>query len=148
MSLTIELLPDPAANDLRLCQLAAERSSPFERLNILHGSGLQRLAVQRMLAESASGGLAAVYGFTPVDLAEAAARLGRPPERVGWPPGADLAVLRRMLDSLKLIRLKPHAPGLAHALLRTLTDLREAALSPEHLPPGDLRTVFSAWRGT
>ena len=146
MSLTIELLPDPAANDLRLCQLAAERSSPLERLNILHGSGLQRLAVQRMLAESAGGGLAAVYGFTPVDLAEAAASLGHPPERVGWPPGADLIVLRRMLDSLKLSRLKPHAPGLAHALLRTLTDLREAALSPEHLPPGDLRTVFSAWR--
>ncbi|MCY3567741.1 MAG: PD-(D/E)XK nuclease family protein, partial [Chloroflexi bacterium] len=146
MSLTIELLHDPAANDLRLTQLAAERSSPLDRLNILYGSGLQRLAAQRMLTEAAGGGLAAVYGFTPVDLADAAARLGSPPERLAWPPGADLTVLRRMLDSLNLDRLDPHAPGLAPALLRTLTDLREAALSPNDLPEGDIRTVFSAWR--
>ncbi|MYF23004.1 MAG: PD-(D/E)XK nuclease family protein [Chloroflexi bacterium] len=146
MSLTIELLPDPAANDLRLTQLAADRSTPLERLNVLYGSGLQRLAAQRMLTEAAGGGLAAVYGFTPVDLAEAAARLGRPPERLAWPPGADLVALRRMLDSLDLDRFDAHAPGLAPALLRTLTALREAALSPDGLPDGDIRTVFGAWR--
>ncbi len=146
MPLTIELLPDPAANDLRLTQLAAERSSPLDRLNILHGSGLQRLAAQRMLTEAAGGGLAAVYGFTPVDLARAAARLGRPPQRLAWPPGADQTALERMLDSLNLERLDPQAPGVAAALLRTLTDLREANLSPADLPKGDLQTIFASWR--
>ena len=145
MSLTIEVLPDPAANDLRLTQLAAERSSPLERLNILHGSALQRLSTQRMLAEASGGALAAVYGWTPVDLARAAAQLGDAPERRAWPAGADLATLRRVLRTLPLGRLDGSAPGVASALLRTLTDLREAALSPEELPEGDLKTIFSAW---
>lgn len=148
MSLTIEVLPDPAANDLRLTQLAAERSSPLERLNILHGSALQRLSTQRILAEANGGALAAVYGWTPVDLARAAAQLGDPPERRAWPPGADLATLRRALRSLPLRWLDGSAPGVASALLRTLTDLREAALSPEELPDGDLKTIFSAWAET
>lgn len=146
MSLTIELLPDPAANDLRLTELVALRSSPIERLNILHGSGLQRLAAQRMLAEANGGGLAAIYGFTPVDLAASAIPLGNAPERIAWPPGADLATLKRLLASLDFERLDPHAPGVASALLRTLTDLREAALAPADLPEGDLRTAFVAWR--
>ncbi|MXY85571.1 MAG: hypothetical protein F4Y95_03520 [Chloroflexi bacterium] len=145
MSLTIEVLPDPAANDLRLTQLAAERSSPLDRLNILHGSALQRLSTQRMLAEANGGAVAAVYGWTPVDLAQAAAQLDDPPERQAWPPGADLATLRRVLRTLPLSRLDGSAPGVASALLRTLTDLREAALSPEELPDGDLKTIFSAW---
>ncbi|MXX48631.1 MAG: hypothetical protein F4Z38_10075 [Chloroflexi bacterium] len=145
MSLTIEVLPDPAANDLRLTQLAAERSSPLDRLNILHGSALKRLSTQRMLAEANGGAVAAVYGWTPVDLAQAAAQLGDPPERQAWPPGADLATLRRVLRSLPLSRLDGSAPGVASALLRTLTDLREAALSPDELPDGDLKTIFSAW---
>ena len=142
MSLTIEVLPDPAANDLRLTQLAAERSSPLDRLNILHGSALQRLSTQRMLAEANGGALAAVYGWTPVDLAQAAAQLGDPPDRRAWPPGADLATLRRVLRTLPLSRLDGSAPGVASALLRTLTDLREAALSPEELPDGDLKTIL------
>lgn len=146
MSLTIELLPDPAANDLRLTELVARRSSPIERLNILHGSGLQRLSTQRMLTEANGGGLAAIYGFTPVDLAGAAALLGSAPERVAWPPGADLATLRRMLASPDFERLDPSAPGVGLALLRTLTDLREAALAPTDLPKGDLRAAFVAWR--
>ncbi len=146
MSLTIELLPDPAANDLRLTQIAAQRSSPLERLNILHGSALQRLSTQRMLAAANGGALAAVYGYTPVDLAQAAVRLGAAAERVAWPPGADLAALRRLLAAISLERLNPDAPGVAAALLRTLTDLREAALTPDLLPPGDLRAAFAAWR--
>jgi len=145
MSLTIEVLPDPAANDLRLTQLAAERRSPLERLNILHGSALQRLATQRMLAEANGGALAAVHGFTPVDLAQSAAQLGDAPQRQTWPPGADLATLQQMLGSLALKRLDPEAPGVSSALLRTLTDLREAALSPDDLPDGDLRTIHRAW---
>lgn len=146
MSLTIELLPDPAANDLRLTQLAAERDSPLERLNILHGSALQRLSTQRMLAAESGGSLAAVYGFTPVDLAQAAARLGEAAERQAWPPGADLTALGQLLRSIPLQRLNPEAPGVPSALLRTLTDLREAALSPDDLPDGDLNTIFAAWR--
>lgn len=145
MSLTIEVLPDPAANDLRLTQLAAERSSPLERLNILHGSALQRLSTQRMLAATNGGALAAVYGWTPVDLARAAAQLGDAAERRAWPAGADLATLRRVLRTLPLSRLDGSAPGVPSALLRTLTDLREAALTPEELPDGDLKTIFSAW---
>ena len=145
MSLTIELLPDPAANDLRLAQLAAQRSSPIDRLNILHGSALQRLATQRLLAEANGGALAAVYGFTPVDLAQAVAQLGDAPERQTWPAGADLATLRRVVATLSLNRLDPDAPGVASALLRTLTDLREAALEPADLEEGDLKTIFAAW---
>ena len=67
----------------RLEQLVAERSSPLERVNILHGSALQRLSAQRLLAQrllvgANGGGLAGVYGFTPVDLAA-----GRGPARGG-----------------------------------------------------------------
>ncbi|MYE06525.1 MAG: hypothetical protein F4Y04_04770 [Chloroflexi bacterium] len=148
MALTIEILPDPAANDLRLTQLAGERSSPLDRLNLLHGSALQRLSTQRMLAEASGGALAAVYGFTPVDLAQAALQLGEARERRTWPSGADLATLRRVLGTLSLEKLNPDAPGVASALLRTLTDLREAALSPDDLPEGDLRRIHSAWLET
>ena len=148
MSLTIELLPDPAANDVRLKQLLAERSSPLRRLNILHGSALQRLSTQRLLAEDNDGALAAVYGFTPVDLAHAAAQLGDAPQRRSWPSGADLAALRRVVRSCSLETLNPDAPGVHSALLRTLTDLREAALSIDDLPDGDLKTIFSAWTET
>ena len=146
MTLTIELLPDPAANDLRLTQLSAERPSPLSRLNILHGSALQRLSTQRMLAEANDGALAGVYGFTPVDLAQAAAGFGDGPSREAWPAGADLTTLRRVLRDLELTTLDPEAPGVAAALLRSLTDLREAALSPQDLPDGDLKIVFNAWR--
>ena len=146
MSLTIEILPDPAAQELRLVQLVGERGSAISRLNVLHGSALQRVAAERMLAEASGGGLAGVYGFTPVDLAQAAGRLGDGAERRAWPAGADLATLRRVLRGLSLSRLEPEAPGVASALLRTLTDLREAALSPGDLEEGDLKTVFSAWR--
>jgi hypothetical protein len=148
MTLTIELLPDPAANDLRLIQLAAQRRSPLNRLNLLHGSALQRLSTQRMLTEANDGALAAVYGFTPVDLAQVAAQFGEPPDRQSWPSGTDLATLRHVLGALPLQRLDPDAPGVPSALLRTLTDLREAAISPNDLPPGDLATVFSAWTET
>ena len=150
MTLTIELLPDPASNDLRLTQLAAQRPSPLSRLNILHGSALQRLSTQRMLAEANGGALAGVYGFTPVDLAQAAASFGNAPSRQAWPVGADLTtlkhVLRHVQRDLKLEALDPQAPGVAAALLRSLTDLREAALTADDLPNGDLKLVFSGWR--
>ena len=146
MPFIIELLPDPAARDIRLVQLASQRSSPLDRLNILHGSGLQRWATQRMLAESNGGALAGIYGFTPVDLAQSAARLGNAPERQPWPAGADLMALEQLLNSIPLADWQPDAPGLASAMLRTLTDLREAALTPDDLPNGDLRRVYEAWR--
>ena len=146
MPLTIEILPDPAANARRLTQLVSERSSPLERLNILHGSGLQRLATQRMLAEANGGALAGIYGFTPVDLAAAAARLGESPHRNAWPAGADLSAVQQVARNVPLNSLDPDAPGVPSALLRSLTDLREAALSPDDLPNGDLRTIFSAWQ--
>ena len=145
MPLTIELLPDPAANDLRLTQLVAERDFPLRRLNILHGSALQRLATQRMLAEANGGALAAIYGFTPVDLAAAASRLGDRPDRQTWPAGADIAAVQQVARSVPIRDLDPSAPGIPSALLRTLTDLREAALAPADLPEGDLRNIFTAW---
>ena len=145
MPLTIELLPDPAANDLRLSQLAAERHAPLDRLNILHGSAVQRLSTQRVLAESNGGALAAVYGYTPVDLARAAAQLGHAAERQVWPSGADLAALGQMLRAMPLQRLNPDAPGIPAAILRTLTDLREGALTPGDLPNSDLKDIFAAW---
>ncbi|MCY4619879.1 MAG: PD-(D/E)XK nuclease family protein [Chloroflexi bacterium] len=148
MTLTIEILPDPAANDLRLTQLAAQRPSLLSRLNILHGSALQRLSTQRMLAEATGGALAGVYGFTPVDLAQAAASFGHAPARHAWPAGADLTALRHVLRDLKLEALDPQAPGVAAALLRSLTDLREAALTSDDLADGDLKLVFNAWRET
>ena len=148
MGLTIEVLPDPAASDLRLRELVGERGSALERMNLLHGSALQRLSAQRMLAEANGGALTGVYGFTPVDLAQAAGRLGQAgaaAARRSWPAGADLAALKRMLRTLALSKLEADAPGVAEALLRSLTDLREAALSPDDLPDGDLRTAFAAW---
>ena len=146
MPLTIEILPDPAAHERRLTQLVAHRSSPLERLNVLYGSALQKLASQRQLAESQGGALAAVYGFTPVDLAEASALLGHSPARRAWPAGGDLVALTHLLPTLPLNTLSADAPGLAVSMLRTLTDLREAAVSPADLPVGDLRTVYRAWR--
>ena len=152
MTLTIELLPDLAANERRLVELVGERSSPLERINLLHGSALQRLSVQRMLAAEFGGGIAALYGFTPVDIAREAAQLGDAPVRRRWPAGADLATLARLLPSLPLLQLDPATPGLPQAMLRALTDLREAALSPDDLPTGeswdDIRAIYRAWTDT
>ena len=145
MPLTIELLPDPAARDLRLTQLAAARKFSADRLNVLHGSALQRRTASQLLAEADGGALAAVYGYTPVDLAESAARYGDAAARRPWPPGADLTAIEQLLQSLPLTDWPPDAPGLAAAMLRTLTDLREASLIPADLPTGDLRSIYEGW---
>ena len=146
MSLQIELLPDLAAAEHRLIQLVAERPSQLTRLNVLFGSSLQRIDSQRRLAQHFGGGLAAIYGFTPVDLAQAAAVRGESAPRQRWPRGADLVAIRELLARIQLQSLDPATPGLPQAMLRSFTDLREAALRPEDLPAGDLRHAYAAWR--
>ena len=146
MSLQIEILPDLAAAEQRLTRLVAERPSPLTRLNVLFGSSLQRIDSQRRLAQEFGGGLAAIYGFTPVDLAQAVAVRGQSPPRRSWPRGADLVAIRELLARIQLQSFDPATPGLPQALLRSFTDLREAALDPEDLPGGDLRTAYTAWR--
>ena len=146
MSLRIEILSDLAAAERRLSEIVQARPSPLARLNVLYGSALQRVDAQRRMAVEMGGGLTAVYGFTPVDLAQAAVSRGRAEPRQSWPRGADLAAVRALLDRLQLNSFDSEAPGLAQALLRTLTDLREGALEPEELPVGDLRAAYTSWR--
>ncbi len=146
MSLRIEVLPDLAAAERLLSEIVSARASSLTRLNLLFGSSLQRIDAQRRLAAEAGGGLAAVHGFTPVDLAQAIVDRGNAPPRRSWPRGADLVAVRELLEDVRLSAFDPDAPGLTQALLRTLTDLREAALRPEDLPEGDLRKAFAAWR--
>lgn len=145
MPLTIELLPDPAARDVRLTQLASARHSSADRLNLLHGSALQRRAASQLLAEADGGAVAAVYGYTPVDLAESASRYGNAAPRRPWPPGADLTAVEQLLQSSTLTEWPPDAPGLAAAMLSTLTDLREASLTPADVSAGGLRRIYDGW---
>lgn len=146
MSLQIEILPDLASAERRLSEFVRARPSPLMRVNLLFGSALQRVDAQRRLADEFGGGLASVHGYTPVDLAEAAVQRGQAPPRRGRPRGGEIAAVRELLERLQLSRFDPDAPGLSSALLRSFTDLREAALTPDDLPDGDLRRAFADWR--
>ena len=172
MSITIHICTGPQAAEDRLDQWVADHrpaapAAPLQRLNILVASGLQRRYHQRRLAKNAAGpdtpgAHAAIYFFTPTDLAkEIAARSDAPP-RQALPAGADVLLMEDLLDQLdsadagdRLRRLDPRSPGLAGALAVTLTDLREGNVPPDEFADfaaqrnapvlGDLARIYRQW---
>ena len=170
MSIAVRICPDPQAAEDQLDRWIAEHrpsnGDGLQRLNILVGSGLQRRYHQRRLARNAAsnntpGAHAAIYFFTPTDLArEITARSDAPP-RQQLPAGADLLLMEDLLDQLaeagpadRLRQLDPRSPGLAAALAVTLTDLREGGVSPDRFAAfaadrapaiGDLARVYRLW---
>ena len=166
MPLTIERCRDIAAAERRLEAALGERrdGQPLARVNILVGSGLQRLYHQRRLAQQI-GPLAALYFFTPADLAREIADRADLPKRIPLPPGAaplllDDIIRERAADH-QIRELDPSSPGLAEALHVTFTDLREGGVDAEtftrfaHDRPAnaddrriiaDLAALYAAWR--
>ena len=137
MPQTIEPCPDLAAAERRLSELLQQHreQQPLARINILVGSALQRLYHQRRLARQL-GPLAAVYFFTPADLAkEIADRTAATAPRTPLPPGAAPLllddILHNDLPSNALQELDPDSPGLPEALHTTFTDLREGGVPPQ-----------------
>lgn len=136
MALTIERCADLAAAERRLGEeLAAERAdAPLARVNVLVASGLQRLYQQRRLARE-TGPLAAVYFFTPTDLAQDIADRAPTAQRVPLPSGAAPLLLDDIVRDLAregaLGELDADSPGLAEALAVTFTDLREGGVDAE-----------------
>lgn len=136
MALTIERCADLAAAERRLGEeLAAERAhAPLARVNVLVASGLQRLYQQRRLARE-TGPLAAVYFFTPTDLAQDIADRAPTAQRVPLPSGAAPLLLDDILQKLAeegaLHELDANSPGLAEALSVTFTDLREGGVAAD-----------------
>lgn len=136
MPLTIERCADLAAAERRLGEeLAAERAdAPLARVNVLVASGLQRLYQQRRLARE-TGPLAAVYFFTPTDLARDIADRAPTAQRVPLPSGAAPLLLDDIVRDLAregaLGELDADSPGLAEALAVTFTDLREGGVDTE-----------------
>ena len=166
MALTIERCRDIAAAERRLQAAFGERRAgqPLARVNVLVGSGLQRLYHQRRLARQI-GPLAAIYFFTPADLAREIADRADLPKRTPLPPGAAPLLLddiiRERAAAGQIRELDPNSPGLAEALHVTFTDLREGGVSAEtfarfaHDRPApaddrriiaDLAALYSAWR--
>lgn len=172
MSIAIHICTSPQAAENQLDRWVAEHrpaapDAPLQRLNILVASGLQRRYHQRRLARNAAGdgapgAHAAIYFFTPADLArEIAARSDAPP-RQALPAGADVLLMEDLLDHLnradagdRLLRLDPRSPGLAGALAVTLTDLREGNVPPDEFADfaarrnapviGDLARIYRQW---
>ena len=166
MPLTIERCRDIAAAERRLQAALGERRAdqPLARVNILVGSGLQRLYHQRRLAQRI-GPLAAIYFFTPADLAREIADRADLPKRTPLPPGAAPLLLDDIIHKLaadhQIRELDPNSPGLAEALHVTFTDLREGGVDAEtfasfaHDRPAnaddrriiaDLAALYAAWR--
>ena len=170
MSITIHICPDPRSAEQQLNRwIARHRPDPaspaLERLNILVGSGLQRRYHQRRLARNSAGNSArdqsgsstrtqsanqaqpataahaAIYFFTPTDLArEITARsdAAADPPPADMPGGADLPLIEDLIADLDgngtLRALHANLPGLAEAMRVSLNDLREGGVDP-----GDLR---------
>lgn len=136
MALTIERCADLAAAERRLGEeLATARArAPLARVNVLVASGLQRLYQQRRLARE-TGPLAAVYFFTPTDLAQDIADRAPTPQRVPLPSGAAPLLLDDIVQKLAeegaLGELDANSPGLAEALSVTFTDLREGGVAAD-----------------
>lgn len=175
MSITIRTCPGPQAAEDQLDQwVAAHRpaapDAPLQRLNILVSSGLQRRYHQRRLAKNAPAGAhAAIYFFTPTDLArEIAARSEDPdsdPPRP-MPKGADLLLIEDLVaeldESRQLRTLHAALPGLAEAMRISLTDLREGRVEPAQfrafaedraIPRADpdmlldIANIYAGWTG-
>ena len=146
MSIKLRICPDPQSAEDQLDRWVAEHrpagTGDLQRLNILVASGLQRRYHQRRLARNAAGASpgahAAIYFFTPADLAREIADRSDAPPRQPLPAGADLLLMEDLLDRLaeagpadRLRQLDPRSPGLAGALAVTLTDLREGGIPPD-----------------
>ena len=174
MSITIHICPDPQSAENQLDQWVARHRpdrqaadqpapAPLQRLNILVASGLQRRYHQRRLAKnSPAGAQAAIYFFTPTDLAREIADRSEAPPRQALPAGADVLLMEDLLNHLdgaeagdRLRRLDPRSPGLAGALAVTLTDLREGNVPPDEFADfaarrnapaiGDLARIYRQW---
>ena len=166
MPLTIERCPDIAAAERRLSEALRDyrADQPLARVNILVASGLQRLYHQRRLARQL-GPLAALYFFTPADLAREIADRADTPKRDPLPPGAAPLLLDDLLHKIAgdggLRELRADSPGLADALAVTFTDLREGGVAAQEFAQfadarpanaddrgitADLAALYSAWR--
>ena len=149
MSIAIRICPDPQSAEDQLDRWIAERRPPgsteLQRLNILVGSGLQRRYHQRRLARNAAqngapGAHAAIYFFTPTDLAREITARSTDPDSdppVTMPSGAVLPLIEDLLKDLAehraLQALHDDLPGLAEAIRVSLTDLREGRVDPADL---------------
>ena len=163
----VETIPSLAAVEDRLrAWVVAHQSHPLERLNIITGSNLQRLAFRRLLAAvsrgsvGTSGASANVHFFTPVDLAVAIRSVANLPPRQPLPDGGDVILLDALLHDLhaagRLRRLDPAVQGLVGAVASSITDLREADIEPEEFITAlrqdddsklhDLATVYAAFQ--
>ena len=177
MSITIHICTGPQAAEDRLDQWVAEHrlaapDAPLQRLNILVASGLQRRYHQRRLARKladadAPGAHAAIYFFTPTDLARQIAdravdQASDPP--IPMPQGADLLLIEDLIKerdaALALRTLHAAFPGLAEAMRVSLNDLREGRVEPaqlrafaedrtiRHADPDmllDIADIYAAW---
>ena len=163
---TIERCADLAAAERRLSDaIQAHRAQrPLARVNILVGSGLQRLYHQRRLAREI-GPLAALYFFTPADLAREIADRADTQKRTPLPPGAAQLLLEDIVQELgaadRLQQLQADSPGLPQALAVTFTDLREGGVAAQDFAQfadtrspnaddrgiiADLAALYTAWR--
>ena len=120
-----------AAEERLTALLGALQRDPLQRVNVLTGSNLQRIAFRRRLAE-ALGATANVRFFTPIDLAVAIRRFSASPSRQPLPDGAEAILLDGILADLhregRLRRLDPGVHGVDEAVAGSLTDLREGAV--------------------
>ena len=147
MSIKLRICPDPQSAEEQLDRWIAEHrpvadGAGLRRLNILVASGLQRRYHQRRLARNAAnadspGAHAAIYFFTPTDLAaEITARTAEPDSvpPTAMPNGAPLPLIEDLIEELNdggtLRTLHSDLPGLAGAMRVSLTDLREGRVDP------------------
>lgn len=165
MPLTIERCADLATAERRLSEAMGDyrADQPLARVNILVASGLQRLYHQRRMARQL-GPLAALYFFTPADLAREIADRADTPKRDPLPPGAAPLLLDDLLREIAggggLRELRADSPGLADALAVTFTDLREGGVAAHEFASfadarptnaddrgitADLAALYSAW---
>ena len=137
MAFTVETVSSLVAAEQRLAAIvAAAQPNALQRLNLVVGSNLQRLYYRRRLART-SGASANLRFFTPVDLAIAIRGPAPTLPRQPLPDGADALLLDGIMQEARsngvLRRLDPAVQGVADAVSSTLTDLREAAVTAEHL---------------
>ncbi len=148
MSIKLRICPDPQSAEDQLDRWVAEHrpagAGDLQRLNILVASGLQRRYHQRRLARNAAvaspGAHAAIYFFTPADLARQIADRAAEPDsapHTAMPNGAPLPLIEDLIGELSaggvLRTLHPDLPGLAGAMRVSLTDLREGRVDPADL---------------
>jgi RecB family exonuclease len=135
MAFVVETASTLEAVEERLtAAVAARQQAPLDRINVLVGSNLQRIYFRRCIAAYLDFS-ANVRFFTPVDLADAIRQQASLPPRQPLPDGAEPILLDGILHNLReerrLRRLNPEIQGVASSVSGSLTDLREARLTPE-----------------